>query len=181
MQRLFCSCLFLHLSPSLPPPSMFPASLWPWEEYRSSKGNKCAPAAGWEDWVNPPFPPLSLPLPLSRPVCLLLVRENQRRSSPLQPCLRGVWLQRKESEEVCVWGGYWSVSRRETQRTFDECHENMFSFIIIIVFFYWKPHLEEVILCMLGYCVNLFTVWQEKRKDSPKDSRNSTTVLVFLK
>lgn len=80
---------------------LFPASLCPWEEYRSSKGNKCAPAAGWEDWVYPSTLSLALSLPLSRPVCLLLVQENQRRSSPLQPCLRGVWLQRKESEEVC--------------------------------------------------------------------------------
>lgn len=41
-------------------------------------------------------------------LCLLLVQENQRRSAPSQPCLRGVWLQRKESEEVGGKGGFWS-------------------------------------------------------------------------
>lgn len=84
--------------PTTTPPPSFTTSLWPWEEYRSSEGNKCVPVAGWEDWGRCRV--LSLCLTLSLPVCLLLGQENQRRSVPLQPWLRGVWLQRKESEEV---------------------------------------------------------------------------------
>ena len=50
--------------------------------------------------------PLSQSLSLF--ISLSLVRENQRRSAPSHPCLIGVWLQRKQSEEL-RWGAYSSV------------------------------------------------------------------------
>lgn len=100
-----CSCLSSHLA--LSPSSLFTTSLWPWEEYTSSEGNKCAPAAGWEDqgwcWVNAPFPShiVAPPPPPPFPVCLSPPsRRESKEISSSQPCLRGVWLQRKESEEV---------------------------------------------------------------------------------